>query len=103
MNAEPSKHKNIDMEKSVVERQPEVNILAFFSVVASSQISPHSEPGRQIQHAKPVSAHKYTHKNRNSKNFLLVRGSGHFTDELRNSDECVRGKWGFHGQKSFVG
>lgn len=42
MNAEPSKHKNIDMEKSVVERQPEVNILAFFIVVASSQISPHS-------------------------------------------------------------
>ena len=42
MNAEPSKHKNIDMEKSVVERQPEVNILAFFIVVASSQIFPHN-------------------------------------------------------------
>lgn len=53
MNAEPSKHKNIDMEKSVVERQPEVNILAFFIVVASSQISPHSAPGKLIRTPSP--------------------------------------------------
>jgi len=41
-NAEPSqKHKNIDMKRSSWPDDLIVNILAFFNVVASSQISPH--------------------------------------------------------------
>ena len=45
MNAERSqKHKNIDMLTVAFCAAAYVNILAFFSVVASSQISPHSEP-----------------------------------------------------------
>ena len=39
--------RNIDMRAVTTADDPTVNILAFFKVVASSQISPHSETSRQ--------------------------------------------------------
>ena len=39
--------RNIDMRAVTMADDPTVNILAFFIVVASSQISPHSETLRQ--------------------------------------------------------
>ena len=50
-----SRHKNTKtlIWKGHPEQMTRVNILAFFSVVASSQISPHSAPGKLIRTPSP--------------------------------------------------